>query len=153
MYHVLKILNRKISFNFAFFCSKPYKTTEAICLDHDEHLFFCFLRHFSLCCWILTVMALDPKVKNLIIFLVTNLAPVIAGLYFFVKYSGITDKIKLFGVLVLLISAWRIGLSVYRRLIQPAKKPLEFGKWAIVTGEKKNHLKFVFLFKRFIFLF
>jgi hypothetical protein len=79
-------------------------------------------------------MALDPKVKNLIIFFVTKGGFTFFLLYLFVKFSGITDLVWLFGFLVLLVIAWRVSLSVYRRLILPAKKPLEFGKWAIVTG-------------------
>ena len=79
-------------------------------------------------------MALDPKVKNLIIFLVKNLAALVIALALFVKFSGVTDYIRLFGILVLLIGGWRIFLSIHRRLIQKPKKPLEFGKWAIVTG-------------------
>ncbi len=78
---------------------------------------------------------MDPKVRNLIIFFVTNFGVVFVALYFFVKFSGITDLVWLFGFLVLLLIGWRLFLSVYRRLIEPAKKPLEFGKWAIVTGK------------------
>jgi len=51
-----------------------------------------------------------------------------------VKFIGVKDYIWLFGFLTLLLALWRVALSVYRRLILPAKKPLEFGKWAIVTG-------------------
>ena len=38
------------------------------------------------------------------------------------------------GLLTTLTIIIRLALSIYRRLILPAKKPLEFGKWAIVTG-------------------
>ena len=79
-------------------------------------------------------MAMDPKVRNLIIFLITNLGGVVLAFFLFVKFSGVKDYIWLLGFITLLVAVWRIGLSVYRRLILPAKKPLEFGKWAIVTG-------------------
>ena len=38
------------------------------------------------------------------------------------------------GVATFLITIWRLLLTFYRRVILPSKKPLQYGKWAIVTG-------------------
>lgn len=79
--------------------------------------------------------SMDPKVKNLLKFLVeTVLLPVVLLVALF-KYFQVNDFFKAFGIITLAILVWRIGLAVYRRLILPGKKPQEFGKWAIVTGK------------------
>lgn len=77
---------------------------------------------------------LDPKVRNLMIFLVTRGGSVAAFLYFVLKYSGETDPVKLVGWLTIAVLSWRMSLSMYRRLIQAPKDPLAYGKWGIVTG-------------------
>lgn len=77
---------------------------------------------------------MDPKVKNLIKFVITSFGGLVVVFFLFVRFAGVKDYVWLTGFITLLVAVWRIGLSVYRRLIMPAKKPLEFGKWAIVTG-------------------
>ena len=77
---------------------------------------------------------LDPKVRNLLIFVVNRIVG--AGLlcYSFLYITGETEPVRLFGLAVLTIIAWRALLAVYRRILMPGKNPLAYGKWAIVTG-------------------
>lgn len=77
---------------------------------------------------------MDPKVKNMLKYMAKNLALPLIAIVGAIKVFGITDYIRLLGQVALVIIVWRGGLSIYRRRIQPAKKPLEFGKWAIITG-------------------
>eukprot|EP01032_Pedospumella_encystans_P027934 gene27934-31555_t len=42
--------------------------------------------------------------------------------------------LRVVGALTLFLIVYRVGLSVYRRLIRSPKKPTSYGKWAIVTG-------------------
>jgi 17beta-estradiol 17-dehydrogenase / very-long-chain 3-oxoacyl-CoA reductase len=79
-------------------------------------------------------MGLDPKVKNLLIFLSTRGSVVVGSIYLLLKVTGETDIIKLTGIVVLLIAAWRIPLEIYRHHLLPPKAPKSYGKWAIVTG-------------------
>jgi len=44
------------------------------------------------------------------------------------------DAFRWIGLITVIISVWRISLSIYRRLILPAKKPKSYGRWAVVTG-------------------
>jgi len=51
-----------------------------------------------------------------------------------IKCFGVTDYFRLTGQIVLVLLLWKAGTVFYRRVVLPAKKPLEYGKWAIVTG-------------------
>ena len=79
-------------------------------------------------------MALDPKVKNLIRFVVVNFGGAIALLVAGIKITGVTNPFTIIGFIGAAVGAWRLCLHVYRRLILPPKDPLAYGKWAIVTG-------------------
>ncbi len=76
----------------------------------------------------------DPKVKNLFIFVTTRLGSVVGFCYGFIWCTNERDPMRLVAYLTIGILVWRICLSIYRRLIVPAKEPLAYGKWAIVTG-------------------
>jgi hypothetical protein len=82
-------------------------------------------------------MQMDPKVRNLLVFLAKNVFAPTAVIVAVVYSGGVTDYFRLLGQITIALLLWRVGLSIYRRLILPSKKPLEFGKWAIVTGESK----------------
>lgn len=77
---------------------------------------------------------LDPKVKNFIIFFITRGPACVGGLWLLITVTGVSNPFFLLGVIVFLVAIWRLALSIHRRLIQPAKHPLSYGKWAIVTG-------------------
>lgn len=77
---------------------------------------------------------MDPKVKNLIKFIITRFGTLAVIIYGYFKYSGERDPVRFVGTVVLAVAAWRGSLSIYRRVIKPAKKPASYGKWAIVTG-------------------
>lgn len=79
-------------------------------------------------------MALDPKVKKFWVFIVVNLITPGLVITALVRYFEVTDVVWLVGFAALLIVAWRICLSIYRRLLQPTKHPKELGKWTIITG-------------------
>lgn len=79
-------------------------------------------------------MAMDPKVKNFFKYITLNLILPVAAFLLLIRLLGVTDYFRLIGIVVVIIAVWRGGLSIYRRRIQPAKPPLAFGKWAIVTG-------------------
>ncbi len=79
---------------------------------------------------------MDPKVKNLIKFFLQVGAGVGGLLYFILKVWGESDWIRITGAITLAVAAWRAALSIYRRMILPAKAPLAYGKWAVVTGTK-----------------
>jgi hypothetical protein len=72
-------------------------------------------------------MKLDPKVRNLIIFLFQNVVIIGISAYFLIYILGETDILRLIGICVLAVIAWRGILSVYRRMIQPPKHPLKYG--------------------------
>jgi len=85
----------------------------------------------------------DPKVRNLTIFIFPRLAVILlAGwglkaLLGNAKWSGYLARnplINTVSVVLLLVAVWRGCLSLIRRLVIPAKKPRSYGKWAIVTG-------------------
>ena len=78
---------------------------------------------------------IDPKVKNLIRFILQNVVLPVILFVLILKYFQITDYFRIFGIIVFLVALWRTILSVYRRVILPGKKPQDFGKWAIVTGK------------------
>lgn len=78
---------------------------------------------------------MDPKVKNLLRFFFNNIVFPFGLVFGCIHYFNITDYYRFFGQAVLVFIVWRICLAIYRRMIVPAKKPREFGKWAIVTGK------------------
>ena len=80
---------------------------------------------------------LDPRTWNLIKFLVTRSLAAAIIIFLTLKFTQETDVLRLLGGFVVVITLWRSLLSIYRRLIAPAKKPLEYGKWAIVTGSTR----------------
>lgn len=77
---------------------------------------------------------MDPKVKNFFKFVFGVLVGPLLIITAYVKYIGVDDYFRLLGQIVLILAIWRISLHVYRRKILQPKKPLEYGKWAIVTG-------------------
>jgi len=79
-------------------------------------------------------MAIDPKVYNLIKFIVLRGSVLFAVGYSIPHIFGIKNLLTIVGLIVSIAASWRIALSIYRRMIIPAKKPKEYGKWAIVTG-------------------
>lgn len=79
-------------------------------------------------------MAIDPKVFNLFKFFLLRGGVLFCLGYAFPQVTGITDPYKIFTLAVLAVVVWRSLLSIYRRMILPAKKPTDYGKWAIVTG-------------------
>lgn len=79
-------------------------------------------------------MKLDPKVKNLLKFFVSSVVLPLAALFVAIAYFGITDYFRLIGQITIALLAWKAGATFYRRVLLPPKKPLEYGKWAIVTG-------------------
>lgn len=79
----------------------------------------------------------DPKVRNLFIFVTTKLGGAAACVYGFIWYTQETDLMRLTAYLTLGVLLWRVLLSVYRRMIVPPKNPLAYGKWAIVTGSTR----------------
>lgn len=79
-------------------------------------------------------MGVDPKIKNLTIFFLLR-GGVLFGLgYFLPSLLGIYDPYKLAVLVIGTITAWRILLSIYRRMILPPKQPKDYGEWVIVTG-------------------
>lgn len=79
-------------------------------------------------------MAIDPKIKNLIKFFVTTFILPVVVLVVVVRGLGSTDYFRLFGQSTLAVLAVIYGWRFFQRVLVPAKKPLAFGKWAIVTG-------------------
>ncbi len=80
-------------------------------------------------------MAIDPKVWNLCRFLIVRIVAVVALFYAFVWATGLHQPLQIIGSLALMILAYRVlYVSIYRRRLLPPKDPLEYGKWAIVTG-------------------
>ena len=77
---------------------------------------------------------LDPKVRNLLIFVVNR--TVGAGIlgYGFLYFTGEKEPVRLFGLAVLTVIVLRVLLAIYRRFLTAGKNPLAYGKWAIVTG-------------------
>lgn len=76
---------------------------------------------------------MDPKVRNLIIWIVQSLAMIGLGGYLWLKYVS-SEPFQALGQLVVLIAIWRSLLTFYRRCIIPPKHPRQYGKWAVVTG-------------------
>jgi len=79
-------------------------------------------------------MAIDPKVYNLFKFLTTELFPVVFGIVAYIYIFKVTDYFRFLGQLTLVFGIFRALLHFYRRVLVPAKRPLDYGKWAIVTG-------------------
>ena len=78
---------------------------------------------------------MDPKVRNLIIFVVNRgLAAGLVCWGFARSFPDERDPVRLLGFFVLALIAWRLLLMIYRRILTPGKHPLAYGKWAIVTG-------------------
>ena len=78
---------------------------------------------------------LDPKVRNLIIFLFNRSLAAAGMIWGFARlFPEERDPVRIFRLIVLSLIAWRLLLMIYRRVITPAKHPLAYGKWAIVTG-------------------
>lgn len=78
---------------------------------------------------------MDPKVKNLLKFLVLRLSVLLALIYsFFTFFVPDGDLVRGVGYLFIIILLGRVILLLYRHQILPAKKPLEYGSWAIITG-------------------
>ncbi len=72
--------------------------------------------------------------KNLFIFFLKLGGFIGAIFYVILNVWGERDPIRIVGGIVLVTAVWRGALSIYRRMIIPAKAPLAYGKWAIVTG-------------------
>jgi hypothetical protein len=98
-------------------------------------------------------MGLDPKVRNLFIFLFKNLVVPLIPIVLLIKYIGVTDYFRLFGILTLALLVWKVGYTFYQRCILPAKKPQEFGKWAIVTGKAYSVWLFLSVLTMFLLQF
>jgi hypothetical protein len=79
-------------------------------------------------------MGLDVKVKNLIKFFVFEMSPPIIALVSAAYFLGVNDYFRFFGQLVITVGAVKGGISFYRRVLTPPKRPHEMGKWVIVTG-------------------
>lgn len=79
---------------------------------------------------------LDPKVYNFLEFFVIKGGAAALTFYVVLKlgYKFGYDAVHVIFAITIAIILWRALLSIYRRVIKPAKKPLEYGKWAIVTG-------------------
>lgn len=77
---------------------------------------------------------MDPKLKNLLKHLSINVLLPSASFILLVRLLNISDVVYIVGLLVIIVITIRFCVSFYRRVILPAKRPLEFGKWAIVTG-------------------
>lgn len=86
---------------------------------------------------------MDPKIRNLLIFVIPRI--VIIGSFGYgcfylinspVYSSHLTNNVILnvVALLTILILAWRTSLTIIRRLLIPAKHPLSYGNWAIITG-------------------
>jgi len=76
----------------------------------------------------------NVKVVNLCKFFVKFFALIGTIAVISIYFLDERDPLKLLGIAIITILVWRILLSIYRRLIIPAKHPLTYGKWAIVTG-------------------
>ena len=76
---------------------------------------------------------MDPKVKNLLIWVIQCLTGLSIYGWFHLTYLS-SDPLTAFAQFVLLIATWRALLSFYRRCILPPKHPRQYGKWAVVTG-------------------
>lgn len=78
-------------------------------------------------------MALDPKVKNFLKFIIPVIISIAVGSYVVVNYLE-SSPVKIIGYATLAFCVYRVLLLFYRRVIQPAKKPSSYGKWAVITG-------------------
>ena len=85
---------------------------------------------------------MDPKVRNLLKFVVKNMIGPVVIFIVALRFFGISDYFRLFGQITLVILLWKAGYAFYQRVLLPAKKPKDFGKWAIVTG---THVCSVFI--------
>lgn len=77
---------------------------------------------------------MDPKVKNLLKWLAQTIGGLVLTVVGTIYLTGIREPLALIGFFTLLILIWRACLSVIRRKIIPAKAPLAYGKWAVITG-------------------
>jgi len=79
-------------------------------------------------------MAVDQKVWNLFRFVIIRLSVIAALFYVLIRVTGISSFFEVVGVTTVLVLLYRFMLMLWRRSILPPKPPLEYGKWAIVTG-------------------
>jgi len=90
---------------------------------------------------------MDPKVRNLSLFVlprVAGLALIMWSLVTALRHAAASGLLAANGsvimflglqaVVVVVVLLWRVGLAIVRRLLVPPKRPLQYGKWAIVTG-------------------
>ncbi len=77
---------------------------------------------------------MDPKLKNLLKHLSFNVLLPLASFILLIRLLNISDVVYIIGLLAIIVIVIRFCVSFYRRVILSAKRPLEFGKWAIVTG-------------------
>lgn len=49
-------------------------------------------------------------------------------------FIGDLNILRVIGLFTVTVIAWRCGVSFYRRVVLIPKKPLQYGKWAIITG-------------------
>lgn len=77
---------------------------------------------------------LDPKTRNLILFFGLRLPVLLSVIYYSWIKFGDNDPVRFFGQFCIFIIIWRSALSIYRRMILPAKHPKSYGKWCIITG-------------------
>jgi short-subunit dehydrogenase len=79
-------------------------------------------------------MAVDQKVWNLFRFVIIRLSVIAALFYVLIRVTGMSSFFEVVGVTVVLVLLYRFMLMLWRRSILPPKRPLAYGKWAIVTG-------------------
>jgi len=80
---------------------------------------------------------LDPKVKNLLLFLSARLLFLCGLLYSVWNYAPPSlskDPLRLIGLCTVLVLLWRACLSLWRRYLSRPKSLESYGKWAIITG-------------------
>jgi len=77
---------------------------------------------------------MDPKLKNLLKHLSINVLLPLLAFILLVRLLNISDIVYIVGLLAIIVITIRSCVSFYRRVILSAKRPLDFGKWAIVTG-------------------
>ena len=83
----------------------------------------------------------DPKVRNLALFVFPRVGVLAAagyGLHWLLRsnvaFLAGNAYLNMATLVLLILVIWRTGLSLIRRLLLPARDPLSYGKWAIVTG-------------------
>lgn len=79
-------------------------------------------------------MTIDQKVWNLFRFILIRLIVIISIFYVFLIVTGLKNYNEIIGVISILLLIYRILLTIYRRRILIAKNPIEYGRWALITG-------------------